>query len=142
VPVFDGRQLTLQAVRTCQQVFSAAFIAHVELTGDDDSAKNSLCAPVPHPDSDIDWLRSTLAQAMNSIAWGADPDLQAWLSTARLDAFSSIGGSDDPEVMTLGLQLLEAMPAALDNLGRLIAEADQAAAAAAITTPVADLVGE
>jgi hypothetical protein len=34
------------------------------------------------------------------------------------------------------------MPAALDNLGRLIAEADQAAAAAAITTPVADLVGE
>ena len=140
VPVFDAQQLTLQAVRTCQQVFSAAFIAHVELTGDDDGAKNSLCTPVPHPDSDVDWLRSTLAQAMNTIAWAADPDLQVWLSTARLDAFSSIGGSDDPEVMTLGLQLLEAMPAALENLARLIAEADADAQVVAATVP--NLVGE
>lgn len=142
VPVFDGRQVALQAVRTCQQVFSAAFIAHVELTGGDDTVKNSLCTPVPHPDSDIDWLRSTLAQAMNTIAWGADPDLQAWLAAARLDAFSSIGGSNDPEVMTLGLQLLEAMPAALENLERLIAEADEDAAAPVVTTAERDSTGE
>ena len=30
VPVFDGDRITLQSVRGCQQVFSAAFIAHVE----------------------------------------------------------------------------------------------------------------
>src|ERR1044072_9308572 len=30
VPVFNGRHITLQAVRFCQQVFSAAFIGHVE----------------------------------------------------------------------------------------------------------------
>lgn len=126
VPVFAGEQLTLQAVRTCQQVFSAAFIAHVELTGEDDTAKNALCGPVPHPDSDVDWLRATRAQALNSIAWGADPDLQAWLGGARLDGFSAIGASADPEVLTLGVRLLEAMPAALENLARLIAEADAA----------------
>jgi hypothetical protein len=130
VPVFDGDHLTLQAVRTCQQVFSAAFIAHVELTGDDHAAKNALCGPVPHPDSYTDWMRSTFAQAMNVIAWGADPDLQAWLAGARLDGFSSIGTTRDAEVLTLGARLLEAMPAALENLTRLIAEADAAEAAA------------
>ena len=30
VPVFDDQRIRLQSVRTCQQVFSAAFIAHVE----------------------------------------------------------------------------------------------------------------
>ncbi|MDX2380139.1 MAG: NAD(P)-binding protein [Acidimicrobiia bacterium] len=126
VPVFGGDQVTLQAVRTCQQVFSAAFIAHVDLVGVDDAAKNRLCAPVPHPDSNIDWMRVTLAQATNAMAWGADPDLQAWLAGARLDGFSSIGARPDPEALALGVQLLEAMPAALENLTRLIAEADAA----------------
>jgi hypothetical protein len=124
VPVFDGDQLTLQAVRTCQQVFSAAFIAHVELTGSDDEAKNALCGPVPHPDSDTDWMRATLAQAMNTIAWGADPELQTWLANARLDGFSAIGATTDAEVLTLGAKLLEAMPAALGNLTRMVAEAE------------------
>ena len=107
-------------------MFSAAFIAHVDLVGVDDAAKNRLCAPVPHPDSNIDWMRVTLAQATNAMAWGADPDLQAWLAGARLDGFSSIGARPDPEALALGVQLLEAMPAALENLTRLIAEADAA----------------
>ncbi|MFT6391798.1 MAG: hypothetical protein ACJA14_001311, partial [Ilumatobacter sp.] len=34
VPVFNGDHLTLQTVRHCQQVFSAAFIAHVEAAYD------------------------------------------------------------------------------------------------------------
>jgi hypothetical protein len=126
VPVFDGDQLTLQAVRTCQQVFSAAFIAHVDLVGVDDAAKNRLCGPVPHPDSNIDWMRVTLAQATNAMAWGADPDLQAWLAGARLDGFGAIGATRDPEALALGVQLLEAMPAALENLTRMIAEVDAA----------------
>jgi hypothetical protein len=124
VPVFAGDRLILQAVRTCQQVFSAAFIAHVELTGDDDVAKNALCGPVAHPDTDTDWMRATLAQVMNAIAWGADPELQVWLADARLDGFSSIGNTRDPEAISLATQLLEAMPAALENLTRMVAEAD------------------
>lgn len=124
MPVFAGDRLILQAVRTCQQVFSAAFIGHVELTGDDDVAKNALCGPVPHPDTDTDWMRATLAQVMNAIAWGADPELQVWLADARLDGFSSIGNTRDPEAISLATQLLEAMPAALENLTRMVAEAD------------------
>lgn len=47
-PVFDADHLTLQAVRGCQQVFSAAFIAHVEFAYEDDAVKNELCTPRFH----------------------------------------------------------------------------------------------
>jgi|SRR5882724_7016942 len=42
VAVFDGNRMTLQTVRGCQQVFSAAFIAHVEAAYCDDAVKNEL----------------------------------------------------------------------------------------------------
>lgn len=90
VPVFDGDRITLQTVRTCQQVFSAAFIAHVEVAYDDEDQKNELATVVPHPDTDEDWLRVTLGGLLNSAKWRSDPDLVQWLRDARLDAFSSI----------------------------------------------------
>ena len=90
VPVFDGDRITLQTVRTCQQVFSAAFIGHVEVAYDDEATKNELATVVPHPDTDEDWLRVTLGGLVNSGRWRADADLSAWLVGARLDAFSSI----------------------------------------------------
>mgnify|MGYP001293788450 CR=1 FL=1 len=88
VPVFSANQLTLQAVRTCQQVFSAAFIAYVEATIDDDEDKNRICAPVPHPESDVDWLRTTLGTMQNGGTWASVPKLQQWLMASRLDPFS------------------------------------------------------
>lgn len=88
-PVFDGSKITLQTVRTCQQVFSAAFIAHVEACYDDETEKNELCTVVPHPDSDVDFLRTTLANSMNGARWAQDEQLTDWLANARLDGFSS-----------------------------------------------------
>lgn len=90
IPVFDGDRITLQTVRTCQQVFSAAFIGHVEAAYHDETQKNELATVVPHPDTDEDWLRVTLGGLLNSARWRADDDLAEWLRTARLDAFSSI----------------------------------------------------
>jgi hypothetical protein len=63
--VFDDQRIMLQSARTCQQVFSAAFIAHVEAAYSDDAVKNDLCVPIPHPDSDLDWLRTTIANNRN-----------------------------------------------------------------------------
>lgn len=83
--VFDASTITLQTVRGCQQVFSAAFVAHVEAAYQDDTIKNDLCAPVPHPDSDIDWLRNAIANNRNLLRWLEDPELMAWLDAARLD---------------------------------------------------------
>ncbi|MFT4798702.1 MAG: hypothetical protein ACI9B8_003920 [Sulfitobacter sp.] len=87
--VFEGDRVTLQAVRTCQQVFSAAFIAHCEVVFSDEAEKNKICTPVPHPDNHIDFLRTTLANAMNGMVWAQYPDLQTWLVDSRLDGFSA-----------------------------------------------------
>jgi hypothetical protein len=70
MPVFDGQTITLQSVRTCQQIFSAAFIAKVEASFEDEAKKNDLCRPVPHPNTDLDWLRTTLASGRNQCGCG------------------------------------------------------------------------
>ncbi|MFT6435058.1 MAG: hypothetical protein ACJAVI_003109 [Candidatus Azotimanducaceae bacterium] len=93
VPVFDGDQITLQTVRFCQQVFSAAFIAHVEASYDSADERNRLCTVVPHPNTASDWMRVSLAHAMNQLAWSADPSLTEWLGDARLDAFTQPANS-------------------------------------------------
>lgn len=90
IAVFDGNQLTLQAVRGCQQVFSAAFTAHVEVAYADDAVKNELCEPIPHPDRDVDWLRLTRADLRNFARWLDDPDLIDWLSAARLNLLAEL----------------------------------------------------
>ncbi|MGA5463428.1 NAD(P)-binding protein [Mycobacterium sp. NPDC050041] len=85
VDVFDGDRLVLQSVRGCQQVFSAGMIAHLELSGADDAANNALCRPVPHPNTDVDWLAMTLAEHRNELRWLAEPELMDWLATSRLN---------------------------------------------------------
>ena len=65
--IFDADGITLQSVRGCQQIFSAALIAHVEAAYPDDATKNQLCLPLPHPDTDLDWLRLALADYSNQL---------------------------------------------------------------------------
>lgn len=83
--VFDGPQICLQSVRTCQQVFSAAFIGHIEAHYNDERLKNELCSPVPHPDSVRDYITGILIDIVNAGRWAAIPDLQGWLESVRLD---------------------------------------------------------
>lgn len=83
--VFDGQDITLQSLRGCQQVFSAALTAHVEALNNDDRIKNDLCVPVPHPNTDLDWVTMTIAEHRNQIRWLDDPELMNWLCAARLD---------------------------------------------------------
>ncbi|WP_442929074.1 NAD(P)/FAD-dependent oxidoreductase [Mycobacterium sp. MS1601] len=86
--VFDGDTITLQTVRTCQPVFSASVIAHVEATHHDDAVKNSYCRPVPNPHEPLDWLRMMLAYNSNQLTWFGDPDMMAWLDSVRLNVLS------------------------------------------------------
>ena len=118
VPVFDGDHITLQAVRTCQQVFSAAFIAHIEATVDDDERRNALCTPVPHPDTDVDFLRTTLVNTTNLIQWMQDAELAAWLRRSRLDAFTPPPEEDLPDIDPA--PMFQAIP----TLQRLLGEID------------------
>jgi hypothetical protein len=89
-PVFDADTITLQAVRGCQQVFSAAFIAHVEFAYDGDAVKNDLCEPIPHPDSDLDWLRLTQSDLRNFQRWLDEAELTDWLGSARLNVLADL----------------------------------------------------
>jgi hypothetical protein len=91
VPVFDGARITLQSVRPCQQVFSAAFIAHVEAAYADESVKNALCVPTPHPDRDVDLIENMLAHGRNAVRWGEDAGLRDWLAASRLDWLGKFG---------------------------------------------------
>jgi hypothetical protein len=122
-PVFQDGLLTLQTVRHCQQVFSAAFIGHVEATYPDDEAKNHLCGVVPHPDSDTDWLRTSLGNASNTARWNADAALQAWLAGARLDGFSTTERPSDDLIAVVmdGIQYAEP---ALAKLEQYLADLD------------------
>lgn len=122
-PVFDDRLLTLQTVRACQQVFSAAFIAHIEAAYAEDDHKNMLCGVVPHPDSAGDWIRNSLDSSMNSANWNADPDLVAWLANARLDGFSSPEPPSDA-LMELMMSALDHAEPALAKLQTYVAELD------------------
>jgi hypothetical protein len=124
--VFDGDRITLQSVRGCQQVFSAALIAHIEATRDgdhDDAVKNELCIPVPHPDTHLDWLRLAMADNRNQMRWQEDPELAAWLDTCRLDIVGSQRPPtpDNPRVRDRALRLIKAtLEAANDRLETLL----------------------
>lgn len=85
VPVFNGNHITLQPVRRCQQVFSAAFVAHVEATYGDDEAKNKLCRPIQHPNEPLDYLIGVYQMNRNQLRWAAEEKTGAWLQEARLD---------------------------------------------------------
>lgn len=122
-PIFSGDHLTLQTVRHCQQVFSAALIGHVEAEYRDDGVQNELCSVVPHPDSAQDWLRTWLGSTRNLIRWRSEPSMAAWLDDARLDGFSRPGPrSDEEQAATAGAA--ETILRAIENAEGLLATLD------------------
>ena len=88
--VFQGDTLRLQTVRTVQPVFSAAFIAHIELTRETEDEKNRLCAVVPLPNHATDWVRMQAAFMMNQYNWSQEKDIRQWLQGNRLDGYSQL----------------------------------------------------
>jgi hypothetical protein len=85
VPVFRHHNITLQPVRTCQQTFSAAMIAHVEATYKEQKLKNELCGPVPMPNEPTDIPLVMLQTNLNTISWLSQPQTILWLASCRLD---------------------------------------------------------
>jgi hypothetical protein len=130
VPIFQDSKITLQSVLTCQQVFSASLLGYVEATYQEDEKKNELCKPVPHPNTDIDFLRNTLADSVNFESWAKEPKLNKWLQTSRLFPLSHvITGS--PMLRTLSLlgkipffnvinRMVEARKKANQNIKKLL----------------------
>jgi hypothetical protein len=81
-PLFSERLVTLQPVFMCQQTFSAALIAHLELLNMTDERRNRICVAVPHPELKEDLPASLLASAQNMMR--CNRYLPLWLRRSRL----------------------------------------------------------
>jgi hypothetical protein len=123
LPVFDGDKITLQCVRGCQPVFSAAVIGHVEATKPDDGAKNELCEPVPYPVCDLDWLLMMIIENGNHIRWLDDSEITGWLEISRLDMIGHLRPATpvDPRVRERAVSLVKStMHAMTEQLEKLL----------------------
>ncbi len=96
-PIFDGGLITPQMIRMCQPTFSAALTAHIALQDYDEEHKNALCQVIPAPRVPADFLPATMTNMMNQYMWQRDPRIRQWLLNSRLDAFSNIMNSVDPQ---------------------------------------------
>ncbi len=124
-PIFQGHLITPQMVRSYQPVFSAAVIAHVEVSVDDIAEKNRLCGVVPLPDDDTDFLRFTAAFMMNQFNWSQDKAMRRWLVGNRLDGFAKMVASvpeDDTEKREILGRLKAASMPAMMNLQKFQAQ--------------------
>jgi hypothetical protein len=96
VTVFEEGLITLQSVVMCQQVYSAAFIAHIEARFDGDEIKNELTNAVPHPEVETDFLHGWLANFHNEHLWSLDPEIVQWRQDARLAGLTTRVGTPLP----------------------------------------------
>jgi hypothetical protein len=98
----------------------------VEAAYSDDTTRNRLCVPLPHPDTDLDWLRLARADYGNQLRWFDDPELTAWLAAARLYLFGHLVGQLLPpasakprvrdRILGVAKSVLSATAAKLDEL--------------------------
>jgi hypothetical protein len=124
VPVWAEGRITPQWLRSFGTVFSAAFIAHVEATFDDDAEKNALCTPIVPPTLATDWLRMLLVTLNNQHRWSRHPGLQQWLAGSRLNALVNSATRvrpDETEKMALIQRYRQAVKPALARLPELVA---------------------
>jgi hypothetical protein len=82
-PLFTDGRITLQSAVMCQQTFSAALIAHLELLNISDEKRNRLCTAVPHPETKHDLPSSLLVSVQNML--NLQTQMPSWLRRSRLN---------------------------------------------------------
>jgi hypothetical protein len=85
VPIFSEGKITLQPILFCQQVFSAATIARMELTNLSDEKRNKLI-PIPHPEFKEDWPSALTLSIENLLLLHRHFPL--WMFRSRLNFMS------------------------------------------------------
>jgi len=122
-PVFADGEITLQQIRSCQPVFSAALTAYVEATRHDDTEKNRLCPANPYPDTALDWIPVTCISQRAELAWTADGDLTSWMQRSRLNATCGLRDYlDDPLMKSALGRLFATIEPAIARLETFTAE--------------------
>ena len=123
-PVFGDDMITLQQIRACQPVFSAALTGYVEATRDDDASKNLICPANRYPDAAADWIPVTRTAQRAEITWATDPDLSAWMQRSRLNATSGMADHhEDPQMKSALGRYFSNIEPAINKLETLMAGA-------------------
>jgi len=87
VDVFQGERIVLQSIFMCQQVFSAAAIAYIEsdCADLDDTGKNAMARPCPHPENTEDFLSTCLLHMDNQMRQATRPSVRKWMEACSLN---------------------------------------------------------
>ena len=97
--VFSDGVITLQQIRACQPVFSAALTGYIEATRGDDARKNLICPANQHPDTAADWVPLIYTAQRAEMIWATDPDVSAWMQRSRLNGTRGIGDHQGDPLM-------------------------------------------
>jgi hypothetical protein len=122
-PAFEDGLITPQPTRYGMLPFAAALTGYLEATDRDDEEKNRLSQPNPTPrvGSRLDWAWAMYLGAVNEVAWGQEPDVQAWLQRSRLNIARAIPEHlDDPRLQRAVTAIGSHGRDAIDNLRRLL----------------------
>jgi hypothetical protein len=123
VPIFSDDRITVQALRLSGFPFSAALVGFVEATREGSEDKNRLCSPIAYPNDRLDVLRIILAETKAAQTWQHEPDLQEWLSGARLHWLRGLEDHvGDPDVQQAFGRFLENVEAGTANLEGLLSQ--------------------
>ena len=121
-PVFSDGLITLQQIRACQPVFSAALTGYIEATRGDDARKNLICPANQYPDAAADWVPLTYIAQRAEIIWATDPDVSAWMQRSRLNGTCGIGDHQGDPLMESALaRLFTNIEPAINKLETLMA---------------------
>ena len=121
-PVFSSSLVTLQQIRACQPVFSAALAGYVEATQAGDARKNQICPANRYPDAAVDWIPVTCTAQRAELIWATDPELAPWMEHARLNATCGMGQhADDPRMQSALTGIFTNIEPAIRNLAALAA---------------------
>lgn len=132
VPIFDDNRITLQHVRLCQPVFSAALIGHVEASYASNDEKNAICPAVEPPSDIVGWLRMLRVELPNRSRLLMNPAINDWLAGCRLDPLAgrirAVQPTDTHDLMAFARYMQNA-PAAIEKVNALLAEIEGTARA-------------
>lgn len=125
VPIFAEGRVTLQHVRLCQPVFSAALIGHVEASYASTDEKNAICPAVEPPSDTVGWLRMLRVELPNRSRLLMNPAINDWLAGCRLDPLAgrirAVQPTDTHDLMAFARYMQNA-PAAIEKVNALLAE--------------------